>query len=150
MDVNEWKSGRGFTLIELLIAVAVAAILAALAYPSFSGLMGKTRRSEGRAALLQAMQQQERYYTLNNSYAGFSRSDPQGFRWHSAEGPQRSAYELSASACDGETLRTCVRVEARPATDAVNTGARDELCGTLSLDSRGGRGAEGDPARCWQ
>ncbi len=140
----------GFTLVEIMIAVAVAAIIAGIAYPSYAALMTKARRSEGRAALLQALQQQERHYTNVNSYAEFSRAAPAGFKWHSGETPRQSAYELFATACTDQTLATCVRVEARAGTEAVQVSATDALCGVLSLDSNGVRSASGDVALCWK
>ncbi|MEO8600005.1 MAG: type IV pilin protein, partial [bacterium] len=63
---------KGFTLIELMIVVAVIGILAAVAYPSYQDSIIKTKRAEGRAALMAAMQQQERYYTQNNAYFPFT------------------------------------------------------------------------------
>lgn len=146
----ERRRPRGFTLVEIMVTLAVAAIIAGIAYPSFSALMTKARRSEGRAALLQAMQQQERHYTNANSYAAFSRAMPAGFKWHSGETPQQSAYELAATACEDQTLATCVRIEARPATEAVNGAAADPACGILGLDSNGVRSATGDAAACWK
>ena len=63
-------SGRGFTLIELMIVVAVVGILAAVAYPSYLDQVQKTRRADGKAALLQAVQQAERFFTQNTTYVG--------------------------------------------------------------------------------
>lgn len=60
---------HGFTLLELLIAVTVAAILAALAYPSFQGPMHKARRSDGVAALLHLQMRQERWRSHHPRYA---------------------------------------------------------------------------------
>ena len=42
---------RGVTLIELMIAVAVLAILAAIAYPSYQRYVLEARRGDGYAAL---------------------------------------------------------------------------------------------------
>ena len=150
MNSKRGTAERGFTLVELLAAVAVVGILAGIAYPSYVGMLSKVRRSEGHAALLRTMQQQERHYTLSNTYVAFSREAPGTFQWHSGETPQRSAYELSASACSGETLTTCVRLDALPGTDAVNRGATDPVCGKLSLDSRGVRTVAGDNEKCWR
>ena len=140
----------GFSLIEILVALAVTAILAGIAWPSYVGILTSARRSEGRSALLQAMQQQERYYTSNNTYATFSPDSPFGFKWHSGEIPSRSAYALFAIACDDAPLATCVRLEAHPGAEGVNNAARDPDCGVLRLDSRGVRTADGDDEACWR
>ena len=55
------RASRGFTLIELMIVVAVISILGAIAYPSYQESVRKGRRAEGRAALQELMQQQERF-----------------------------------------------------------------------------------------
>ena len=63
---------RGFSLIELMIVVAIVAILASVAYPSYRDSVLKGRRGEARAALAELMQQQERYMTQHNKYLTFS------------------------------------------------------------------------------
>ena len=62
------KRQRGFTLIELMITVAVIAILAAIAFPSYQDSLRKSRRTDAKNALTQAMANMERYYTEKNTY----------------------------------------------------------------------------------
>lgn len=59
---------RGFTLIELMITVAILAIVAAIAYPTYTSQVRKTQRSDAKAALLKAAQVLERCYTEFNAY----------------------------------------------------------------------------------
>lgn len=64
-----WMRQRGFTLIELMITVAVVAILAAIAFPSYQDSLRKSRRTDGKNALTQATANMERYYAEKNTYA---------------------------------------------------------------------------------
>ena len=59
---------NGFTLIELMITVAIIAILAAIAYPSYQDSVRKTHRAEAQGDLIELSDFLERYYTENNSY----------------------------------------------------------------------------------
>ena len=52
---------RGFTLIELMVAVAIAGILAAVAYPNYTSYVQRSRRADAAAVLTAVVQAQERY-----------------------------------------------------------------------------------------
>ena len=143
----------GFTLIEVSIVAAIVALLAAVAYPSYAGYVTKSRRIEGQIALIEAVQQQERYYTRFNTYAAFSSdsTDEQEkrFKWWSGSVAARSAYELRARPCPGAELTECVEVQAMPGTAKVDAKFRDADCQTLTLSSAGDRAASGPFERCW-
>ncbi|WP_444676729.1 type IV pilin protein [Halomonas sp. E19] len=59
---------RGFTLIELMIAVAVIAILASIAVPSYRGYVERSLRADAKAGLLEAAGIMERCYTQYHTY----------------------------------------------------------------------------------
>ena len=147
------KPGAGFTLIEVLVVLAILALLAMVSYPSYAGYITKTRRIEGQMALIEAMLQQERFYTSHNTYSAFGWDAPdpgqQRFKWFSGTSAQRSAYELRARACPGQALAQCVEVQAMPGTGRVDAGFKDADCATLTLNSAGERMASGPLERCW-
>ena len=58
----------GFTLIELMIVLAIAAILASLAWPAFTSAINKSRRSDAMSALAQVTQSQERWRANHDKY----------------------------------------------------------------------------------
>jgi type IV pilus assembly protein PilE len=60
---------RGFTLIELMIAVAIVAILAMVAIPSYSAYVMRGHLAEASAGLAAMRAQMERHYQDNRSYA---------------------------------------------------------------------------------
>lgn len=62
------KKNKGFTLIELMITVAVIAILAAIAYPSYTQHVQKGRRENAKAELLGFVQNLERHYAIKYTY----------------------------------------------------------------------------------
>lgn len=145
------KCMRGFTIIEVMITLVIIAILAAVALPSYQESVLKSKRTEGRAALMNTMQQQERYYSLHTTYLAFSSAstdvNQKRFSWFSGENAQTSFYEISAQACKDKNIRDCVLLKAQPGTSKVNTKYRDQKCGTLSLASNGEKTADVDG--CW-
>ncbi len=60
---------RGFTLLELMIAVAVVAILAAIAYPSYQSHLISSRRAAAQSHLMDIAQNEQQYYLNARSYA---------------------------------------------------------------------------------
>lgn len=58
----------GFTLIELMIVVAIIAVLASVALPSYQEYVQRSHRANARATLLQATQWMERAATAQGTY----------------------------------------------------------------------------------
>lgn len=143
----------GFTLMEVLITMAIVGILSAIAYPSYTESVLKGRRAEARTALLELMQQQERYMTERNTYLAFTNTAgttvpaaaSSVFKVFAGSNAAHTAYWLRAVACaePNQSLRECVRLEAVPV-------RADAAVGTLQLDSTGNKSCSGDrPAACW-
>jgi type IV pilus assembly protein PilE len=59
---------RGFTLIEVMIVVAIIAILAAIAVPSYQGYVQRGRLVEATAGLADARSKMEQYFQDNRTY----------------------------------------------------------------------------------
>jgi len=67
--MNKLKQ-TGFTLIELMIVVAIVAILASVAFPAYREQVQKSNRADCEATILSEANSLERYYSMNNGYAG--------------------------------------------------------------------------------
>ena len=106
---------QGFSLIELMIAVAIVAILASVAYPSFMEQIVKGKRSECRSGALQTMQQEERYFGQYNTYVK-AEAPPKTAKVKnfSGDNPGGSACHITADACANVTLEQCVEVRSSP------------------------------------
>ncbi|MGJ7526998.1 type IV pilin protein [Variovorax sp. GB1P17] len=136
---------KGFTLIELMITVAIVAILAAIAYPSYMEYVMRSRRVEGQNLLNDAAARQERWRAQNGSYSDAVNklNLPYG------AGSQNGYYTLTVSAAadggDGGYTLKATRAGAQ---------ASDRKCGDFTLDAKGAKGmAAGTPgtaANCWR
>ncbi|HCY64560.1 MAG TPA: pilus assembly protein PilE [Oxalobacteraceae bacterium] len=132
---------RGFTLVEVMTVAVIIAILAALAYPSYRHAVRLAKRAEGRAALLQLMQQQERYYLLHTRYVAFAADstdeDAKRFKWFSGESAAVSAYEIDGAPCAAESLQECILLTATAGSARVDRRYNDPHCRVKSLSSTG-------------
>jgi type IV pilus assembly protein PilE len=129
----------GFTLIEVMIVVAVIAILAAIAMPSYREQVAKSRRAEAKSELLKAEGWLERYYTDNNRYADSSLTANSVFASKFTVVPSTgsanysvtltvtaSAYTLTLSATGSMSADACGSYR------KTNTGSMTSTSGTSS------------------
>jgi len=127
------KKQQGVNLIELMITVVIVSILAAIAIPSYSAHVRKTRRNMAAACLQENAQFMERWYTSKMTYVGATAqactSEIQAFY----------TVAISASAARTFTLT------------ATPAGAQSsDSCGALTLTETGTRSAAGGTvAKCW-
>lgn len=118
---------RGFTLIELMIVVAVVAILAAIAVPSYQESVRKGRRGQAKADLVEVVQQAERYRTVNNTYDGFTLASS------SSPSTGTAFYTLAIEIDEaGSTFDAT-------ATPIEGTAQESDRCGVLTINQAGTR-----------
>ncbi|MBO8087339.1 MAG: prepilin-type N-terminal cleavage/methylation domain-containing protein [Marichromatium sp.] len=144
--MHQTKNTRphGFTLIELMITVAIIAILAAVALPSYRIYIERSYRAEAKTALLQNAQFLERHYAKRSSYLDGASLPTLPITQVPASGGAYYSigYDNARSGAQGFQL------------EAVPTGTMSgDACGTLTLNHVGqrrvGSDASRDAAACW-
>lgn len=133
-------------MIELMVGLAIAAVLAALSYPSVQSAVLKVRRGEALALLAQCQLAQERHRSSHPAYAslaqlGIPATSPSGRYRLSEQTPGAGGYALRATAQGGQ---------------AADTACRHLLLQVNGLDIRWASGpddaltnGDADNRRCW-
>jgi len=63
------KNPSGFTLIELMVTVAIVAILAAVAIPSYQQYVVRGKRAAAQAQMMEIANREQQYFLANRAYA---------------------------------------------------------------------------------
>ena len=69
------RGEKGFTLVELMIVVVIIGILASIAIPKFSSMIGKAKTTEAKSILNQVITLETSYYYSNSAYVPFDNVD---------------------------------------------------------------------------
>lgn len=156
MKRNSRRQSRGFTLIELLIAVAIVAILAAIAYPTYNNAVRKARRADAKSLLLELAARQEQFFSSQapNTYAdrltglGYGAdAQPTEGGWYMVN--VSAATNPAGAACNATAANPCVTftLTAISQNDQVN-----DKCGNFTIDHLGVKRVAGGSlpvADCW-
>jgi type IV pilus assembly protein PilE len=140
----------GFSMIELMVTVVIASILVAVAVPTYTAQVRKSRRTDAKTALLDLAGREERYFSTNNGVyttsaanLGYTGTFPitVGSGYYTIAAPVVAAGTAAAVAT--------FTITATPAGTQVN----DTACATFSINNFGVQSATGtDPSPsvdCW-
>lgn len=122
----------GFTLIELMVVVAIVAILAAIALPSFADQMRKSRRAEAVASLQDAQLRLERW-----------RVDHKDFTGSGVTIADTNHYDFTITAAAATPNSYSIEAKPFPSQDK-------DVCGTLNISVNAGVVTKTpSDAKCW-
>ena len=157
-DRIDGRSQGGFTLVELMIVVAIIAILAAIAYPSYIKSVTKTNRAAAEGCLSEYANYMERYYTTNLSYTQGPASSGTAMAPNPIIGASPTlVLDCAASSQTGTNYTYTVPASSSSAytLQATPIGTqlkRDTQCGALTVTQTGTRnitGTTGTVTQCW-
>lgn len=135
----------GWTLGEMMIALALMAILAALALPSYNSQQRQARRTDARQALLQVQLEQARWRGQHEQHA--ERLSSLG--WTS----DRSAlghYQITIEEANSQGFTVKATPLGSQAKDTSCNPMRLQLVDSAHLVLSSGADSQTDSAKCWQ
>jgi len=166
--MNRRRNVPGFTLIELMVTLVVAAVLIAIAVPSYSLMLRKSRRTDAKSALLDLAGLEERYFSTAYNYTTAPGQLGYSGTWSATSGitvgsgyyqilqPAVVAATPAGTAANGSVTAATpatfsVSAIAVPGTDQAN----DTDCARFTVTSSGARTAVNsanvdNSAVCWQ
>lgn len=140
---------KGFTLIELLVVLAIMGVLVSIAYPNYQQYLEKSRRTDGKSALMDLANRLEHYYSEHQTYESATiGQNPETDVLASVDSPDHY-YQLSIVSQDNQGFV----IQATP----QQPQTQDTQCQSFTLNSMGEKGIVSGPmgepsgniAVCW-
>jgi prepilin-type N-terminal cleavage/methylation domain-containing protein len=131
------RNEKGFTLVELMIVVVIIGILAAIAIPKFSNMIGKTKTTEAKTMLGNIITLETTYWSTNSAYVNFAND--------------ANCPEIGFTKPEGANVRFLYSFadSIATATEKVDTNgdgaADDTLMLSVTQNKTNGAGTAGDP-----
>jgi len=124
---------RGFTLIELMIVIAIVALLAGIAMPSYTQYVTRSSRESVQAELIELAGVQDKIFLNSNAYCAnvtgaYTGSSTGGLGWSSGRS-RDTRYTISATVVGASFTLTAAPV----------AGSSQTSDGNLSINSQGVR-----------
>jgi type IV pilus assembly protein PilE len=129
---------RGFTLIELMITVAIVAVLAAIAYPSYMDYVRKGKRAMAQAALMEIVSKEQTYLLDRRVY-----TNDVTLLNYSLPAEIANDYDITFPGFNAAAIPPAFSVRATPKGQQVK-----EKCGWLQITNVGVKTSEG--STCWE
>ena len=128
------KRQKGFTLIEVMVVLVIAAILASIAFPSYTRSVRKARRADAKAEIVRLQIEQEKHRVDHPQYVTI--------------GPITMPYYDISSTPTTSFEATHYVVVATAKNDQANDQAKGVACNELKLTVVNGTESY-TPVECW-
>ena len=133
---------QGFTLIELMVVVTIIGVVAAIAYPNYTQYTLRSNRSAAQSFILGVANKQEQYILDARQYA-----DTLG-KLNVVTTPSEVSKNYDITITGVGIAPPAYTITATP---KGTQASKDSLCGSLTINQAGAKGASGSGGvtHCW-
>lgn len=128
------KRQQGFTLIEVMVVLVIAAILASIAFPTYTDSVRKARRAEAKAEIVRQQIEEEKHRVDNPQYKLIATVSTS---YYDITGTPKTGFEA-----------THYEIVANAKKDQANDVVNGTACNVLKLTVANGS-EDYTPAACW-